>query len=63
MKNKVEKKVFLSMEVRIVNEEYIVLKDMFSALGRLTTEGKIHSDDRKKIKEFAEMGIVSGERS
>ena len=36
MKNKVEIKEFLGMEVRVVNNEWIILKDMFNALGRLT---------------------------
>ena len=50
--NNVKIKKFLGMEVRIVNEEYIVLKDVFSALGRLDNKNQIVSTDRNKLKEF-----------
>ena len=50
--NNVKIKKFLGMEVRIVNEEYIVLKDVFSALGRLDDKNQIVSTDRNKLKEF-----------
>ena len=39
MSNNVERKMFLGMEVRVVNKEYIVLKDMFDALGRVKDDG------------------------
>ncbi|OSA95719.1 UNVERIFIED_ORG: hypothetical protein B2H93_04675 [Clostridium botulinum] len=52
MKNKIEIKNFLGMEVRILNGEYIVLKDMFSALGRLDSKCQIVSADSKKLNEF-----------
>ena len=50
--NNVKIKKFLGMEVRIVNEEYIVLKDVFSALGRLDNKTQIVSTDRNKLQEF-----------
>ena len=50
--NNVKIKKFLGVEVRIVNEEYIVLKDVFSALGRLDNKNQIVSTDRNKLKEF-----------
>ena len=50
--NNVKIKKFLGMEVRIVNEEYIVLKDVFRALGRLDNKNQIVSTDRNKLKEF-----------
>ena len=50
--NNVKIKKFLGMEVRIVNDEYIVLKDVFSALGRLDNKNQIVSTDRNKLKEF-----------
>lgn len=52
IKNKVEKKKFLGMEVRIVNDEFIVLKDMFSALGRLDSNGQIFSAEKNKLEVF-----------
>ena len=45
-------KKFLGMEVRIVNEEYLILKDMFSALDRLDDKNQIPTPDRNKLKEF-----------
>ena len=50
--NNVKIKKFLGMEVSIVNEEYIDLKDVFSALGRLDNKNQIVSTDRNKLKEF-----------
>ena len=50
--NNVKIKKFLGMAVRIVNEEYIVLKDVISALGRLDNKNQIVSTDRNKLKEF-----------
>lgn len=58
MKNKVEVKEFLGMEVRVVNDEWIVLKDMFNALGRLNKEDKITSRDRQKIDRLTNYGII-----
>lgn len=51
MKNKVQIKKFLGMEVRVVNEEYIILKDMFSALGRVKADGT-WTDEKKKLLDF-----------
>lgn len=53
-KNKVEIRKFLGKEVRIVNGEYIILKDMFEVLGRLDSNNQIVSTDRKKFNEFIE---------
>lgn len=50
MKNEVQIKEFLGVEVRVVNDEYIVLKDMFGALGRLSKDGQIESKDVSKLK-------------
>lgn len=54
MKNKVQIKEFLGVEVRVVNDEYIVLKDMFGALGRLKTDGG-WNDEKKKLIEFLDL--------
>lgn len=51
--NKVEIKNFLGSEVRVVNNEYIVLKDMFNALGRVKEDGTWTSE-RKKMINFLE---------
>lgn len=52
MSNKIQIKKFLGTEVRVVNEEYIVLKDMFSTLGRLDDKGQMQTTDKNKLKEF-----------
>lgn len=52
MKNEVQIREFLSVEVRVVNDEYIVLKDMFNALGRLSKDGQIESKERLKLSRF-----------
>ena len=52
-KNRVEKKVHLGMEVRVVNNEYIILRDMFEALGRVREDGT-WTDERKKLEIFLE---------
>lgn len=51
MKNKIEIKKFLGMEVRVVNNEYIALKDMFMALGRVRSNGG-WTDEKTKLKEL-----------
>lgn len=51
--NKVEIKNFLGSEVRVVNNEYIVLKDMFNALGRVKEDGT-WTNERKKMLNFLE---------
>lgn len=51
MDNKVEIKTFLGMEVRVVNEEWIVLKDMFNALGRVRANGG-WTDEKNKLNKF-----------
>lgn len=50
MKNIVEKKKFLGMSVRVVNGEYLVLKDMFSALGRVKNDGTWTNEKNKLIR-------------
>lgn len=52
MTNKVERKIFLGMEVRVVNGEWIVLKDMFDSLGRLRADGQLEGKDTKRLSEF-----------
>ncbi|MDB1947683.1 hypothetical protein PMY35_07600 [Clostridium tertium] len=52
--NKVEIKLFLGEEVRVVNNEYIVLKDMFNALGRVKEDGG-WNHERRKLVEFLEL--------
>lgn len=54
MKNSVEIKEFLGMEVRVVNHDWLVLKDMFSALGRVKKDGG-WNDEKKKLDEFLEL--------
>ena len=55
--NKVENKLFLGMEVRVVNEEWIVLKDMFNALGRVKEDGT-WTNEKNKLNKFLE--IING---
>lgn len=47
---------FLGEDVRIVDygyhKRFMVVKDMFKTLGKLTSENKISSDDRNKYKEL-----------
>lgn len=52
--NKVEIKNFLGSEVRVVNNEYIVLKDMFNALGRVKEDGG-WNHERRKLVDFLEL--------
>lgn len=56
MSNKVEKKWFMGMEVRVVNDEYIVLKDMFSALGRVKDDGTWTNEKNKMAKFLEDVG-------
>ena len=49
--NKVKVKKFLGEEIRIIEEEFIVLKDMFKALGRVDKNGK-WSYEKKKLINF-----------
>lgn len=52
---------FLGEDVRIVdfnNIEYIVVKDIFKALGRLNSNGGTNNDDRKKIKRMFGNDII-----
>lgn len=51
MANKVERKVFLGMDVRVVNGEWIVLKDMFDALGRVKSDGT-WTDSKVRLVKF-----------
>lgn len=47
--NKVKVKKFLGEEIRIIEEEFIVLKDMFKALGRVDKNGKWSYEKNKLI--------------
>ena len=55
MENNFEVKSFLGMEVRIINREWLVLKDMFSALGRLNARNQISTGDSKRVFDFLEL--------
>lgn len=46
-KSIVEVKEFLGMKVRVVNHEWIVTKDMFSALGRVKEDGGWNNEKKK----------------
>lgn len=48
-KSKVEIKEFFGTDVRVVNDDWIVMKDMFGALGRLTSRGQTESTDKTKL--------------
>lgn len=48
-KNVVEMREFFGSEVRVINGEWLVVKDMFGALGRLTSNGQIETTDRNKM--------------
>lgn len=63
--NKVEIKLFLGEEVRVVNNEWIILKDLFGALGRLRADsGQVDDKDTKKLRVFLEgIGKVSDSES
>lgn len=54
MVNNLERKMFLEMEVRIVNQEYVVLKDIFNALNKLDSNNQITTRDRQKFNTFLE---------
>ncbi|MGU8641865.1 hypothetical protein ACV3SH_05620 [Clostridium perfringens] len=55
MENNFEVKSFLGMEVRVINREWLVLKDMFSALGRLNARNQISTGDSKRVFDFLEL--------
>lgn len=55
MSNKVEKRIFLGMEVRVVNNEYIILKDMFNALGRVKIDGTWTNEKNKLLTFLADL--------
>lgn len=44
------------MEVRVVNDEYIVLKDMFSALGRVRSDGTWTDAKNRMIEALEDVG-------
>lgn len=54
MENSVEIKEFLGMEVRVVNHDWLVLKDMFSVLRRVKEDGG-WNHEKKKLNEFLEL--------
>jgi len=53
--NKVEVKLFFGEEVKVINNEWMVLQDMFRVLGRLNSKNQISTGDRKKVIEFLEL--------
>lgn len=56
MKNKVEIRNFFGTEVRVVNGEWLVVKDMFGALGRLREDdGSIHDKDLAKLRRYTDV--------
>lgn len=55
MKNKVAMKEFFGSQVRVVNDEWLVVKDMFGALGRLREDGQVETTDRNKMNELISM--------
>ncbi|MGL5962984.1 MAG: hypothetical protein ACRCZ2_01085 [Fusobacteriaceae bacterium] len=55
MKNKIELKKFFGTEVRVVNEDWIVMKDMFGALGRLRDDGQMKGEDKEKVVEVSNL--------
>ncbi|MGG7059666.1 hypothetical protein ACQPUZ_15460 [Clostridium tertium] len=53
--NKVEIKLFLGEKVRVVNNEWLILQEMFKVLGRLNAKEQISTGDRKRVIEFLEL--------
>lgn len=53
-KVKVEIKEFMGMDVRVIENEWMVLKDMFSALGRVREDGT-WTYEKKKLLKFLEV--------
>ena len=53
MKREIRVQEFLGMEVRVVDGEWIVLKDMFNALGRVREDGS-WTDEKRKLLRFLE---------
>lgn len=59
MVNKIENKKFLGMEVRVVNQEYIVLKDMFNALGRVKPDGTWTNEKKKTLELLGDLDKIT----
>ncbi|EOU2008844.1 hypothetical protein C5S25_06575 [Clostridium perfringens] len=55
MENNFEVKSFLGMEVRVINREWVVAKDVFGVLGRLNSRNQISTGDLKKLLDFLEL--------
>lgn len=55
IKNKVEIKKFFGTDVRVVNKDWLVVKDMFGALGRLTTLNQVEHTDNVKLDNIIEL--------
>lgn len=53
--NKTEIKVFMEMEVRVVNNEWVVLKDFFNALGRVKEDGTWTNEKHKMMRFLSEI--------
>ncbi|WP_027294255.1 MULTISPECIES: hypothetical protein [Robinsoniella] len=52
----VEVKEFMGMDVRVIENEWMVLKDMFSALGRVRINGGWTHEKKKLLKFLEELG-------
>lgn len=52
----VEVKEFMCMDVRVIENEWMVLKDMFSALGRVRINGGWTHEKKKLLKFLEELG-------
>lgn len=52
----VEVKEFMGMDVRVIENEWMVLKDMFSALGRVRENGGWTHEKKKLLKFLEELG-------
>lgn len=70
-KNKVEIVKFLGEDVRVVNGEFIVLKDMFKVLGRVKKDGGWNDpkvrlisflEDSEKIRDFGILEVSYGKK-
>ncbi|MGL5764673.1 MAG: hypothetical protein ACRCX8_03420 [Sarcina sp.] len=46
---KLETKEFLGMELRVIDDEYVPLKDIFEALNRLDVNGDVTTRDKEKV--------------
>lgn len=45
-------KSFFGVDVRVVNDDWIVEKDMFGALGKTREDGQVKGEDRDKVRDI-----------